>query len=826
MCCVGCEAVSRSIIEAGLGDYYLQRSEYSQRVSADLLERSQQTERASRQINAGNALAGKVEDATSTPAAQHATFYLYGLRCAACAWLAERTIANVAGVAAVEVNLTSHSAAVAYDGNVCDDERITSALARVGLSGDAIRDRDRHQLRQARQRERKRDWLAFGVAALCMMQVMMLVVPLYIATPGEIEADSARLMTWAAWLLTLPVLMFSARDIIRGTLVEIMRGHWRSLSMDTPIGIALISTFSLSTWSLITGTGHHYFDAISMFVTLILGVRLVESGLRQRTLEAIERFSNTRPVTATRLAAFPDETLTETLTAAALSVNDIVRVGPGEVIPADAIIVRGESEIDESLLTGESLPVRRRVGDPLIAGSVNTHGVLIARVTAHCDASVIAQLARKVESNLVGRTTGKSALDWIARLLAPATMLLALISGLVWLWLLPEYPQRALDVAVAVLVVTCPCAFALAVPAAQAAVLAHCISSGLLITRSHVVESLANVTDIVFDKTGTLTMGHMSVVGVVLTAPERELGNVLAVVRAMEQGNNHPVARALLAYADTYAADNLGITKAPRSLTIVAGHGVEATIDGAHYRLGAKDWAIAQDECGRRTDDVTYAANRADTEIVLSVAPDGAESSRTTLAQFLLRDTVRAESTSTVATLQSMGIRVHLLSGDAESVVAHCAREIGLDPALVRSRQSSSDKQGYIHALRAASQNQQGTVVAVGDGTNDAQMLTSAHVGIGLASGTALTKLAADAVQSTDRSDVLSNISAGIQCARRGHQVLRQNIIWAFAYNLIAVPLAIAGLATPLLAAIGMAASSLIVVVNAARLVHQPKGRC
>ncbi|MCE2990128.1 MAG: heavy metal translocating P-type ATPase [Burkholderiales bacterium] len=833
MCCIGCASVAETIIAAGLSDYYTQRDALPDagrtRALASDAARILEERVQSAPIATGGALA--TTDAGAPPLHEQAALYVSGMHCAACAWLAERAVRMVPGVVSASVNLTTHTGSIEFDPRRCTLSDLANAMARVGLGAERIEAADRVV---ARARERRQLWLQFGVAALCMMQVMMLVIPMYIARPGEIEADSARLMTWAAWLLTLPVLLYSARPILYRGLAE-LRLVVRSVaarmtdaedaqslerlgvSMDTPIAVALVATFATSTWSLITADGHHYFDAISMFVTLILGARLLESGLRSRTADSIERLANARPLVAQRIGNWPiDETATP-VAARALKVGDVVVVGPGEIVPADGIVLRGSSELDEALLTGEPRPVLRELGAEIVAGSVNTHSPLVVKVTAANEDTVVAGISRRVEANLTERTPFESPI--VARLtewVAPATLLIALAAGLLWLILDPSDPSHAFDVAVAVLVVTCPCALALAAPTVQAAALAQMLRHGMLVSRGHVAAALSEATDVVFDKTGTLTQGKMRVVDVRWGAPSEHCA---AIVEAMERHNRHPLADALRVFVQPFTSQSGEHAVSLSSVQSVPGRGLEAEIAGKRYRLGGYAFAHAATEEVRPSnlsDESDKAAcgscePRALTWLYLTQFSDA---DCITLAQFALEDPLREEAKEVVSRLHRRGIRVHLLSGDAEQPVLACANALGIGQDRVRARLTPSEKQAYVLTLR----DQGACVVAMGDGTNDAPMLSAAGAGIGLGSGSRLAALSADAVQSTARGSVLSGLQAAMYIATRARRIVNQNLAWALAYNAIAVPAAIVGVVTPLTAAIGMAASSMMVVLNASRL--------
>ncbi len=785
MCCVGCEAVASMIIDNGLDDFYRHRTGYS-----------------TKPMDAVPALSSPRIGPVIADNAQAApvVLYLTNLTCAACVWLAENTLRRVAGMHDVQVNFTTHSVRLRADR--AGTEICIGALRRVGLHAERADDAGRDD---SRLRSRRKQLIYLGVAGLSMMQVMMLTVPLYFASADDISIDARHLMGWAAWLMTLPALLFSARPIFVAA--------WRGLSvahvgMDLPVAIALLLTFLASSWSLLAQQGHLYFDAITMFVFLLLGARWIESTTRDRAVARIERMANPRPVIVSRLIDFPRREASERVDSKALEKGEIIAIEQGAVIPADGMILRGDSEVDEALMTGESKPVPKNVGDTVVGGTVNMTGSLVVRVTAVGKQSVLAQLARLVDSGLLARPAFHGMTEKVARYLAPGTVLLALCGALVWLVL---DPAKSLDVAVAVLVITCPCAFALAAPTASAAALGAMAERGLLVVRGHVLETLATATDVVFDKTGTITTGDWQLVEIRCVTGEPD--SCLAICGALESGAIHPVARAVQrevsARTNCNQADGTN-SATPQMVATTLSHapgaGVEGMIGGEYYRFGTMTFALGDEQAtmiDAGLDNKTLA--------LLSVKRAG---HWTHLATLVFDDAVRPNAVNTIAALEADGLDVHMLSGDRTDVVNAVASACGLDAGRVRASQSAADKRDYILALQAQGRR----VVAIGDGMNDAPMLAAADAGIGLASGASLTRLSSDAVLDEGKQQLFICIGDAFARAGKTLVITRQNLGWAFAYNAVALPLAFCALVTPFIAAVGMAASSLVVVINASRL--------
>jgi Cu2+-exporting ATPase len=589
------------------------------------------------------------------------------------------------------------------------------------------------------------------------------------------------------------------------------------------VALALLLTFVSSTVALLTHSGQHYFDAITMFVFLLLGARWIESALRQRTAEQIERLSNARPLQCYRLPDFPSSERIDNVPASSLAVGDMVSVRPGDVIPADAIVIRGQSEVDEALMTGESRPVARGAGDKLIGGTINGSSPLIAQITAVGEQTVLARLGKMVEAGLHFRPAFQGIAERAARWLAPATLLAAMMAGIFW-WQIDR--SRAVEIAIAVLAVTCPCAFALAAPTALAGALSRLANRGVMVARGHLIETLANATDVVFDKTGTLTTGQMTVVSMTCEcAAPLDVLHVLRIAIAMERGAAHPAAKAITAYAEAQLAASHNNHSVPvaTALRSVAGLGVEATIDGHRYRLGRPDIADAKSHSGE-VDGLTVHQS-GNTVIVLRCVNVGVDDNLgvnvealsagpALRAMFTLADPIRTDAAACLHQLKSAGLTIHLLSGDAAAVVNRVAATLEINGAHVRDSQSPTDKRDYVQALRMRG----ATVIAVGDGVNDAPMLAEANGSIGLADGAALTRLSADAVLAARRERLLAALDDAFGTARATKNRIAENLLWALAYNVIAIPLAVAGAVTPLLAALGMALSSLVVVLNASRL--------
>lgn len=804
VCCIGCEAVVNTIISAGLGNYYVTRTA-APNTSApfELAE-----------IDVAKRLAAfdlptiqpQYLTAASADKLKSAAFYIDGVTCNACLWLAEAALKQVPGVAEVSVNYVTHRAEVAWQPSENTPtspsgmpgylSTIVEAIARVGLRAIPVASHERQALRVQARRESLKQ---LGVALLAMMQVMMFTVPLYFASPGDVSPEATHLMQWASLLLTLPVVVYSARPFWVGAWRD---AHTRHLSMDTPIAIAIASTFITSMWSLTASQNvmHSalYFDSITMFVFLLLAARYLEAGIRDRALSRIERLTNAAPAVAQKLMQYPDHRETFEVASADLCKGDVILIPTGQMIAADSILLEGASEVDESIITGESVPAMHAIGASLLGGTLNLGSPLIARVERVGSASTLASMARLAEYALGERPPLMVLADRVARVVAPALVGLAVAAGVIWLFI---DSTQSFNVAVAVLAVTCPCAIALAAPLAYASATLSTANAGLLISRGHVLETLPQLTDVVFDKTGTLTTGKLAITRIETHDDLDDLkkNEVLAIAAALEMGAAHPIAQSINRIVRNR---NSRVTvKVATQISVVAGGGVQGIIDADFYRFGHRHFACA-DEVDAA--DTASAAAANDDAFVLS--RNGAW-----LATFHADDTLKADALATVQALQYAGLRVHLVSGDRAARVNQVAVDLGIESVCVRAQQTPLQKLLYIERLQAHGRK----VGMIGDGVNDAPMLGAADVSIAMAAGADLPRLTADAVL---LSPYLATIAATLNLACRTRRIIKQNFAWAIAYNAIGIPLAVANVINPAWAAIGMGVSGLVVVLNSMRL--------
>jgi Cu2+-exporting ATPase len=766
MCCPGCAAVADTIIANGFGDYYSSRTAFGAQGAAlppelALLDRD----------GADHANGDEGESVFSVDA----------IRCAACVWLIERSVARVPGVFDVQMNVTSGQLHVRS--RDCKPSTILAALRRIGYSAYPY-DPARHAGQLAR--ERKRLFRQLFIAGLSMMQVMMYALPVYLADDGTMDRDMTALMQWAALLLTLPAVLYSAQPFFGGA--------WRNLKqhmlgMDVPVAIGIGAAFGASVVSLLRGQGDVYFDSVTMFIFLLLGSRYLELSARRKAAQSLEALQHGLPASATRLAGYPQQRKPELVAATELREGEHILVAPGQAVAADGVIVEGESAFDLALLTGESAAQAKSIGAEVPGGAINGGQPVVLRVTRAARQSTLAMLVQLVER--AGRGKPKIALwaDRVAAWFVAALLLLALAVFLFWH---ASEPARAWQIAIAVLVVSCPCALSLATPTALAAATDRLLRRGVLVVAPHVLETLHRATHVIFDKTGTLTYGRPMLHGVhrLGDTPDEQCRRIAA---ALEEGSAHPLGHALRECGADLRPSQVHAT----GVRHVTGQGVEGHIDGMLFRLGSA--AFVGELCA-----VPFFA-----KVDEDVTPVYLASSNGPLARFDLSDALRDDALAVVRQCQAEGKTVIVLSGDRAPVARHIAAQLGIAQAF--GDQLPEQKLAFVRHLQA-----NGAVVAmVGDGMNDAAVMRTADVSFAMGGGAALAQLHADAVLMSGR---LASLGEASSMATRALAVVRQNLAWATIYNLVAIPAAAMGMVNPWMSGVGMSLSSAVVVLNALRL--------
>ena len=781
MCCHGCKAVAELIGASGFDAYY-----------------------RFRELPPGEAPAPPPGDddhwrgfddpetlplfaATRADGRREAVLHVEGLYCSACSWLLENVLRRLPGVDEITVNTASSRLHVIWR---TEDARFSAILGTIERLGYRPHPQSLTESFSPRHRERRQALKRLLVAGVGMMQVMMFAVALYAGAFQGIDPEMRSFLVWVSALVTTPVVFYAGRPFFQSA--------WRGLrsgrpGMDLPVSIAVGGAYAASLYAAVTGHGEVYFDSATMFVFFLSLGRFLEMSARHGATERSAAIGQLLPDTVRRIADGSDDG-EEIIAVARLRAGDRFVLRPGERVPADARILNGRASVDESLITGESEPVPRAAGDEVTAGSINLDGALTLAAERVGQDTMLASISRLLERAQAERPAVAVLADRVASWFVVAVLAIAATVGAAWWWI---EPGVAFPAALAVLVVTCPCALSLATPAALAAANTALADRGILVTRSRALEGLAEFDRIVFDKTGTLTRGRPELERVLPLSEEIDAGRCLTIAARLESGSEHTLARAFPRLGNSGNSGDSGNT--PADLRPVPGRGIEGTVDGERYRIGSAEFV---------GEAASAALARIETVAASTVVFLGDANGRV-LAAFELRDALRDDAAEVVRTLRDAGIATAIASGDRSRTVQAIAGRLGIDDA--RGGLRAEDKLAWVRQLQAAGEK----VALVGDGINDAPVLAGADVSIAMGAGTTLAQSSADAVL---LGDSLGPLLEAVELSRRTRRIIRQNIGWAIGYNVLAVPLAASGMLAPWMAAIGMSASSLLVVLNALRL--------
>ena len=757
VCCSGCGAAANWIRDAGLADYYRLRDSAGARVDPDPADYGA-WDRAD--VQAGHAVA--------TPAGREITVVCEGMHCAACAWLIDHALRREPGVQDIAANAVTGRVRIGWDPQRTP---LSAVLARLSSLGYRPHLAQGEQAERARRRERNQLIARLGVAALGATQAMMFAEALYLDTAGEMPAATRDFFRWIAFLVSTPVVFYSGWPFLSGMATELRH---RRPGMDTLVATSVLLAYFASLVETLRQGTHVWYDAAVMFVLFLLAARFLERMARRQASARLDTLARAQPALAWR----EKEGGREQVPVAALVAGDVVQVPAGDTVPADGELLDAGAAVDESLLTGESTPVAKATGDTLFAGSTCRESAARLRVTRTGADTRLSQLTRAVEQAQANRPRIARFADVVAMRFVITLFVIA--AGVFWAWWQVE-PARAFEIALAVLVVSCPCALSLAVPAALATAHGALARMGVLALGADALESLARADTVVLDKTGTLTLGQPRLLRA--EALEGDIERWRIVAAALEANAGHPLAAA---FGDGRALAAEAVQAAP-------GRGVSGVVDGVQYRLGQAGFAAGRDDDGA---------------IWLG---DGQRA----LARFEVADPLRADAAEAVAALRAQGLRPVLLSGDGEATVRGVASTLQIDDFA--ARQTPEGKLAAVHALQAEGRR----VLAVGDGINDAPLLAGADVSAAMAAGAPLAQRSADLVLAGPR---LMRLPESVALARRTRRIINQNLGWALAYNVLALPFAALGWVTPGIAALGMAASSLVVTLNALRLGRIDKG--
>lgn len=784
-CCAGCQAVAGFIHEGGLDQFYQYRSELNKRPEAEKIDFKVYDQEV---IQASFVRPRLLENSHSVEQKKIAYLLLDGITCAACVWLIEKYLLAIKGVSKVSVNAGTHQCTVSFDPSQIPLSQLMEQLFNIGYRPQPYTQAEQQQ--QQRQQQR-RLLFRLGLAGIGMMLVGMIAVSLHAGAIQGIEAQWVQLFRWVSLLVATPIVLFSAQPFWFSAWRNLKRGH---LTMDVPVSLAIILAYLASAWATWTQSGEVYFDSISMFTFFLLMGRYFELRLRYRNQQMAGLVSQLLPMTVTKVSdvnALCTDPSDVVIALAELNVGDHIRVASGETIPADGVIVEGSSAVIEAVLTGEAKPIRKRLGDSVIAGTVNTESTLLLRVVAVGDQTRLSTISQLVEEAEQDKPKLQLLADRVASVFVAVVLCVAALVFFTWR---AVDPDAALWITLSVLVVTCPCALSLATPTALTAAVAMMRRQGLLVLKGHVIETLTAITKVIFDKTGTLTYGRPTIVSVDVLDKNLDQNKILSIAAALEKGSSHPIAFAF----ENYAEERGAVLPQVRDINITTGAGVSGYIDDALFRLGKLDFAIESD---KDCDNILDKDNKRIGQWILLSRNNKA------LAWIELSDQLRDSAKQAIDELNSYNIKTEILSGDRETSVKLLASQLNIG---YRAEHTPEKK---LLALKADQDSE--TVLMVGDGINDVPVLAGADISVAMDTATDFARTRADSVL---LNNTLSTLPLVIQLAHKSKRIIRQNITWALGYNLLALPLAAMGYIPPYLAAIGMSLSSLIVVLNALRL--------
>ena len=759
-CCPGCEAAYDLVKGLGLEGYYRRRT-------LDPAVRPLKPEDGPPPIDFAYHV--KTEDGLNT-----LNLMVEGLHCAACVWLIESVLGRETGVVSARLNMTTRRLVVVWRGAPEDADRL---LSKVDALGYRLVPYDPDLLRHEGEQRQKELLRAMAVAGFAAGNIMLLSVSVWAGYSQGMGPATRDLLHWVSALIALPAIAYAGVPFFRSALGALKAGR---VNMEVPISLAVVLTAAMSLYETAHSGQYAYFDsAVTLLFFLLIG-RYLDRRARGRARSAAEQLLGLGAVAVTVLDAAGERHL---LPPSKVVKGARVFVTAGERIGVDGAVLEGRSDVDTAMITGEAVPEAVRPGTPVFAGTLNLSAPLTVEVTAVGDDTLLADIVRLMETAEQGRARFVAIADRVARYYAPVVHTLALLTFLGW-WLLAGLVwQEALMIAVAVLIVTCPCALGLAVPVVQVIASGSLMRAGILVKSGTALERLTAIDRVVFDKTGTLTRGRPELSGTVD-------GEALKAAAALAGASHHPLAQAVVR-----AAPKGAIASGVRE---EAGRGLALPTPQGEVRLGSREW------CGIAGEQAEVSENEEHAGPELWLSRPGEPP-----VPFRFEDQLRSDAGQVVRALQDRGLPVELLSGDRPAAVAAVAKELGINDFAAGC--APADKVTRLGELTTAGQQ----VLMVGDGLNDAPALSTASVSLSPASAADISQTAADVVFQGDR---LSPVLETIEMAERADALVKQNIALSFLYNGITVPLAVAGLVTPLIAAVAMSASSIVVILNALRL--------
>tara|TARA_R110000796_G_scaffold66855_1_gene153627 strand:+ start:19208 stop:21499 length:2292 start_codon:yes stop_codon:yes gene_type:complete len=760
MCCIGCQAVAQNIIDQGMTDYYKYRT-----VQAGKVEQLVPEQLAF--IKSYDNEDIQDEFITTNDNFSEVLLSVEGITCAACAWLIEKQLLSLKTVKRVDVNTSTNRAMVQWDKTATPLSEIITSLAKIGYKAYPFQsDLEAQQKQQTAKAYIRR----LGVAGLMTMQVMMFAFAMYFGMFSGMDSNFEQYFRWISLVLASPVILYSALPFLTNAINGLKA---KQLNMDLPVSLAIFGAFGASCYATFMQVGEVYFESVCMFTFLLLLGKYLEFRARLKASEFTANLQKLLPLTARTLDANGQEHI---IAAKKLKLNDIILIKAGETIPADGILIKGKTSVDESMMTGEHLPVNKFINHSVYAGTVNHDGIIEIKINKIGQSTLLNQIIRLQHNALTKRPKLVEITDKVAQWFVAVLLIFASVTAFGWYQIAPD---QAFWITISVLVATCPCALSLAIPTALTCSVANLTRKGILIKQAHVLETLSKITLFAFDKTGTLTQGRFSLDAVDILSEEYTKNQVLEIAAQLESYSEHPIARAFSQY------------KVPghklNDIQLHPGKGISAQYNDTHYAIGKSGWFNSKKTNAQAT-------------LYINQQP---------IARFYFVDKIKDDASTLINALHTHKLTCHMLTGDASDAGQRIAKKLKLHS--VQSGCSPKDKQTAVEQWST-----QGEVVAmVGDGVNDSPVFASAHLSIAMETGADISKNSADVVLLN--SD-LASIEHLLIVAKKTRRIIKQNLTLSLLYNGSILPLAAMGLVAPWMAVIGMSTSSIIVICNSLRL--------
>ncbi|MCF2858181.1 cadmium-translocating P-type ATPase [Pseudoalteromonas sp. SMS1] len=759
VCCTGCQAVAETILAQGMSDYYKFRTQTNGKVEQLVPEKLKELLSYDNQ-DIQKDFVGQQGDL------KEVLLSVEGISCAACAWLIEKQLLAISGVKRVDVNTSTHRAMILWQDENTKLSEIIASLMHIGYKAYPFQaDEEAYQKQVVAKAYMRR----LGVAGLMTMQVMMFAFAMYFGMFSGMDEGFEQYFRWISLVLASPVILYSALPFLTNAVKGLKS---KQLNMDLPVSLAIFGAYGASCYATVMSVGEVYFESICMFTFLLLLGKYLEFRARMKASEFTANLQKLLPLTARKLSG----QIEEVIAAKSLQLNDLILIKPGETIPADGLVVEGSSTVDESMMTGEHLPIKKFERHQVYAGTLNHDGVITVKINKVGQNTLINQIIKLQHNALMKRPKIVEITDKVAQWFVACLLIVASFTAIGWYHVEPEH---AFWVTIAVLVATCPCALSLAIPTALTCAVATLTKKGILIKESHVLETAPKITRYAFDKTGTLTEGRFSIVETTIINKMYTEQEVFALAGALERYSEHPIAKAFVS--------NSEVVFDVSSPEVKTGYGVSGRINNQDISIGKPAW-------------FNNHASFAQATLFVDKQP---------IADFYLQDKVRDSAHKVVAFLQSKHLTCHMLTGDSSNAAKNLADELGLDS--YRHACSPKDKQQSVELWSS----EQDIVAMVGDGVNDSPVFNSAHLSIAMETGADISKNTADVVLLNSDLNSLETLQ---NVAVKTKQIIKQNLTISLLYNGSILPLAALGMVPPWLAVIGMSASSIVVISNSLRL--------